>query len=390
MNKQLLQEKIRAMIPENRWIRRKLTDLEKYLFDRGYLSSGEIRRARGNKKELVEKWERKHPRAAASLNRDIEKLRTANSAAAERINTEEYLTDMKYCYCAFGFPPYEFVNFELFTRTEEERRQFMSEKDKTDMAYQLTDLKAMSLFNDKWETYSVYKKYYHRDCIAVEKESDFAGFQAFAGRHPVFFMKQVYGSCGISVKRADMSSCPETLRELFDGMIRKGKHIVEEPIRQSTLIAVFNDSSVNTVRFATILTKQGPEALTSFMRTGRAGSAVDNGGSGGIFAGVDTETGIVYTPGVDESGRRYEKHPDSGVVYQGYQLPDWEQLVSICTEASATAGKKGCRYVGWDLAYTEGDGWVIVEGNPRGQLLEQCASRKGIRRKAEALMAKIQ
>lgn len=392
MNLALFLEKVRLWIPDNKWVRKVLTEFRIKSFYRGYLSPKEVRWAYGNperKKALLRKWEKKHPRSAERLNDRIVRLTAENQEIKERTKEEEFLTDLKYGYCAYGFEPYEYINYDLPSKSEEEYHEFISDGEIFGIHYHLNDLKGVSVFCDKWKTYELFTKYYHRECVKAEKEKDFPAFQAFAARHPVFFMKQVYGSSGRAVKKVDMSSCGKTARELFDDMIRNGKHIVEEPIRQSSILSEFNASSVNTVRYATILTKYGPKAATGFFRTGRAGSPVDNAGSGGVFAGVDTETGIVYTPGVDEYGRRYEKHPDSGIVYQGYQLPDWQQLVSICSEAAVTAGEKGCRYVGWDLAHTEGHGWVMVEGNSRGQFVEQNASRKGIRDRIESLMAEL-
>lgn len=359
---------------------------------RGYLSREEIQWAYGDpakKKVLLQKWEKKHSRAAANINKRIRKMASANPDLRKDIAQEEYLTDMKYCYCAYGFLPYEYMNYGLSSKTEEEYHEYMSDRDKNLMVYQLNDLKATAVFNDKWRTYETFGEYYHRDCIVIENKKDYQKFQTFVSHHPVFFIKQVYGMSGHDVERKDLSSCPDKAWEIFNAAIRKGKHIVEEPIRQSRKLSEFNASCVNTVRCAMILTRDNPKPATCFFRTGRAGSFVDNAGSGGIFAGIDAETGMLYTSGVDEYGMRYEKHPDSGLTYKGYQLPDWEQLLGICREGSVTAGKRGCKYVGWDLAHTDEFGWVIVEGNSRGQFVEQNASQRGIRDRIEALIAEM-
>lgn len=42
----------------------------------------------------------------------------------------------------------------------------------------------------------------------------------------------------------------------------------------------------------------------------------------------------------------------------------------------------GNHYVGWDLALTD-NGWLMVEGNPRGQLVEQYATKIGIKQELE-------
>ena len=392
MDKMLLEEKLRLYIPNNKWIRRMLTDMKMHQYDQGFVSEKDIKWAYGDpdrKKELVEKWRKKHHQAAVYLDKRINMIRDVNPGFREKTESEEYLLDVQYCYCAYGFLPFEYLNYELFSKTEEEYREYISEKEKNDIHYRLNDLKAMAYFNDKALTYKMFGELYHRDCMVIEKKKDWEQFQAFTGKHPVFFRKQVYGFGGHTVTKADLKSCPEKAFEMFESMIREGKYIIEEPIRQSKAVSVFNDSSVNTVRHTMILTKHGPKAASTFFRTGKAGAVVDNAGSGGVFAGVDAETGILNTSGVDEYGMRYEKHPDSGIVYKGYRLPDWDQLIRICTEASVKAGEMGCRNVGWDLAHTEEYGWIMVEGNAGGQLVEQNASQKGLRARIEPLLADV-
>lgn len=53
------------------------------------------------------------------------------------------------------------------------------------------------------------------------------------------------------------------------------------------------------------------------------------------------------------------------------------------------AGETGCGNVGWDLAHTDDFGWVLVEANAGGQLIDQSASRKGLRDRIEKLLADV-
>ena len=392
MDKTILEEKIRQWIPENRWIRRKLTDFQRWRYDRAFLSAGDVRRAFGDpekQRALLRRWERQHARAAGEMNRVIASIREVNPEFTEKTDSEAFLERMKYAYCAYGFLPYEYYNFGLFSTDEKEYSRFISDKEKCDISYRLNDLKSMAYFNDKWLTYKAFQPFFHRECTVVEKKRDYRQFQAFVTAHPVFFAKQVYGFGGHGTERMDLSSYPERIPEVFDEIRRKGKHIIEEPVRQSAKMAEFNESSVNTVRCIMILTKHGPGIAACFFRTGKAGACVDNAASGGVFAAVDAETGIVSTAAVDEWSRRYEKHPDSGIAFRGYRLPDWDRLLRLCTEASVRAGKLGCLNIGWDLAHTEEHSWVIVEGNAGAQLGEQNATQEGLRARIEPLLADV-
>ena len=42
---------------------------------------------------------------------------------------------------------------------------------------------------------------------------------------------------------------------------------------------------------------------------------------------MDEYSGIINTDGYDEYGEVYSKHPDSHIVFKGYKLLEWENLV---------------------------------------------------------------
>ena len=335
----------------------------------------------------MEKWEKNNPRAAAWLKKQIEEISAANPEVKRKTEQDDYLINLKYCYCAYGFLPYEYVGYDLYSKTEDEYREYISNLEAAEDSYRMNDIKAMALFRDKGLTYDLFRDFFHRECIVIEKKRDFKRFREFVGRHPVFVQKLVNESCGKSVLMADLSDNQEDILHRFSTMIRTGKHIIEEIITQGREMAAFNMSSVNTVRCATILTKHGPEIVFCGLTAGRAGSFVNNGGAGGILVGIDKETGVLNTPGVDEYCFRYERHPDSGTAFMGYQLPEWDGLLQICRDAAVLAGTRGCRYVGWDMAYTERDGWIMVEGNGCGQLIgAQVPSQRGVRTIVEGLL----
>lgn len=101
---------------------------------------------------------------------------------------------------------------------------------------------------------------------------------------------------------------------------------------------------------------------------------------------MDTYRGIVSTEGCDEFGYRYDKHPDSGVTFQGFVLPEWEQALSIC---KAVALKMpDVKYISFDLAYTH-KGWMVVEINPSGQYIHQAGLLKGTRKEISELIEEM-
>ena len=153
---------------------------------------------------------------------------------------------------------------------------------------------------------------------------------------------------------------------------------------QCAEMARFNPSSVNTVRCITMRTSSGIEVPWCFMRTGRGGSFVDNGGSGGLIIGVDEKTGAITTPGFDEYGRVYAFHPDTGVRFVGEQIPRWSEMIDFCKTRAKEI--KGMSYLSWDMALTD-DGWDTIEVNEIGQLIgPQMTMKRGIRKELKRML----
>ncbi len=160
----------------------------------------------------------------------------------------------------------------------------------------------------------------------------------------------------------------------------------ESRIRQSAQMATFNDSSVNTVRFMTLLFPDGTaEVAATFIKIGRSGRCVDNAGAGGnVDACVDTATGTLQDAICFDGWEKITPvthHPDSNAPLDGVQIEHWEE---ICTEVKRfQQAFPFVKAAGWDIAITD-NGPVIVEVNDMwdrtGQLFIHRGWRNDIRR----------
>ena len=71
----------------------------------------------------------------------------------------------------------------------------------------------------------------------------------------------------------------------------------------------------------------------------------------------------------------FDKHPDTGVRFDNYILPDWPKVNEICNQAAHYL--MGMNLHHWDIALTD-HGPVIVENNEIGDVdLHQHGNRKG-------------
>ena len=325
-------------------------------------------------KECFDKW----PEKATQIRKEAQEKLPLSADYKDREPDSQLLDDVVFTYFGLGFTPDEYIYFRLEKKTVEERMGYLSNKQKGKFHSHFDNLIDSSVFTDKYLTYLRFQKYFQREIVEINGPADYPAFEAFVGRHPRYVKKDVYESCGRTVELVDSANCGKTVRQQFDEMAAGSKFVVEELIVQSDDVARFNASSVNTVRCITMYTRNGVCVPFAYFRTGSSGSFVDNGG---IRSELDTKTGRSITDGFDEKAYRFPVHPDTGAVYKGFQLPEWDQLLDIVTRAASQL--PGIRIIGWDFAHTD-KGWVIVEGNAMSQIeLVQIPLERGMRKEFE-------
>ena len=130
-------------------------------------------------------------------------------------------------------------------------------------------------------------------------------------------------------------------------------------------MAKLNPSSVNTMRIDTFIDKEGRcEILSGYLRMSITGSPVDNVSSGGCYVGIDMLNGTLrkfgYSSITKSDGRYYTKHPSTGVVFEGFQIPDFGRVKELVMKFACLI--PALRLIGWDIAIAD-DGPVMIEGN---------------------------
>lgn len=233
-----------------------------------------------------------------------------------------------------------------------------------------------SELGDKYAFYLLTKPYFRREALLVRDDCDKNAFLRFVLKHGAVIIKPNSSACGSGIYVVRISNEAQAENE-FDKMLSLGgQWMVEELISQSYSMASWNPSSVNTVRISSFLNNGEFHILCPFIRVGRQGCVVDNGGQGGLYAAIDEGTGKVMTDGRDEINNVYLAHPDSGVQFKGWQVPDWNDLVTLTKEIHLSMPKH--KYIGWDFAHTE-SGWVLIEGNWGEFIAQQSTTGVGMK-----------
>lgn len=297
---------------------------------------------------------------------------------ADRRYMSRLTTDIIWSYFRYGATPQEYFLFDFEHCDARRRGEFLTNKHKDLVMIEKVGMgENWELLEDKALFYERFHDYFLRDVHIPRKGGDKEAFMAFCSKHSSFILKKVDGQCGKGIERMEVAH--EDLDALYE-RLTNGKYIMEEIIRQRPEMAAFNESSVNTVRIPSFMKHGEQLILKPYMRMGRKGAVVDNGNSGGIYAIVDAATGRTGD-GLDLKGNVYPVHPDSKVAINGFQIPDWDDLMKLVRKVHGEL--PDYPYIGWDFALSE-KGWVLVEGN-WGQFLSEFGDREGIKRKFDSM-----
>jgi hypothetical protein len=283
-----------------------------------------------------------------------------------------------------GWYPDEYYFFNYEKLSKKGIHEFVANREAARFWNSLNTKEVYLLTCDKGLTYQHFKPYFYRDLVSVTPQSNISEYKVFGGNHPKFIVKPTFGNYGNGVQVIDTNN--KDVELLFNQLKEEYQEgfTLEELIIQCEDLASFHPSSVNTVRLTTVRQSNGDIYIIHrpFIRLGQGGRCVDNGGNGGIIAGIDYETGIIKGA-IDERMNRYVVHPDSGKTILGYQIPRWKEAKEFVVKLANVL--PNLKYCGWDLALTD-QGWIMVEANGKGLFIGfQMPTQEGFRNEFEDL-----
>lgn len=325
--------------------------------------------------------------------------------------------DYIHLYRTKGLSREEYYEFEFEKRGEEFRKTFLSRNEQRHYLTMLNPIKYYSLSRNKYLAHRILENtgvrkselycYYEpegrvfdskeigsnvTDVLRILKSKD-------VKQCVIKDIENSHGEGVIVVKHIEYleHGCKLTYFNGKSSMLSDvlGPHplIFESLIKQTAQFESFNASSVNTVRFMTTLMPNGEaKIIATFIKIGRAGSCVDNAGSGGnVDVCVDVETGKIQYAIQYDGWRKItdiERHPDSGAQLNGTIIENWEQIKTEVIRFQQAM--PWCKAAGWDIAITEA-GPLVIEVNDFWDRTGQYFIRRGWRNEIrECYMAWIE
>ncbi len=276
--------------------------------------------------------------------------------------TKKYLIkDMIYSLHRFGSSFEEYFIFKFYEKNAVARAKYNTLKLQYGYSDLVNDSTIRDLFENKYSLYTVLGKYYKREMVYVRGQEDIEVLKTFIEKHRSFIYKPILGHSGQGIKI--YTNFEDEVEALYVGLIKYGDFVLEELIEQAEEMSMLHRESINTVRMATFTINKQVHIIGTALRMGVGKSNVDNAGSGGIYANVDEQYGIVNSKAINNIGETYTMHPNTQTVIPGFKIPEWNEAIKVVKNVACEI--PGATMIAWDLSYSK-KGWVIVEGNDVG------------------------
>ena len=305
-------------------------------------------------------------------------------ADGEKYNKVFLFVDYLICAWRYGSSASDYFDFEFYNKRHNARKQFFCYKLKRKLFRTVQDYSKKDIFDNKIKFFEAFEPFIGREWLYVP-DADFAVFENFCNRHPVVIAKPHNASGGRGVRKLSFEGV--NLQDLYE-QLKVENTLLEEVICQHSELNRIYDKSLNTLRIATVIVNGEMKILAAVFRCGSAGSFTDNMSSGGMAVKVEPETGILISDARGHAKQRYIRHPDTGVMFHGFQIPNWDKVLLMLEKATQVVS--GVGYTGWDIAIREDD-VVLVEGNFEGMIhVLQRPADQGIRKEVEEILFQVQ
>ena len=274
----------------------------------------------------------------------------------------------------------EYICYRFWNKSKKQREQYISEREVRRIYRKTLHEEFEACCYNKVKLYNTFNTFVNRKWI-YSRAVTFDTFKDFVSTYDCIAKPQI-GSHG----RGVFAICKDEdldWQKLFNNCVENNM-IVEERLKACHEIEEFHPQSLNTIRVLTISKGNRCELVAAELRVGTGNSVIDNVSAGGIFAPIDLNTGVIIEDGADRSGNTYKSHPDTGKVFKGFVIPNWEKLISKC-KAMSMAGLE-ITFAGWDICVLPNGEIEMIEVNTFPNVVGlQIAYRSGLKPKIRTI-----
>ncbi len=313
-------------------------------------------------------------------NTDFNKLSKFNKYAASvtgksslSLHLDSVLSVFKYNTAVLDY--YYFRFYEL---PEDKRRDWAGTGHMYEYQLKANPVGSRKVLEDKIDFLRHFSKFNKRRFYTIEQLITEKPDLSYFFSHPSgkLVLKGSTGQVGAEVKIV-------SIREFnYDSLVQFMKKnqldLLEEYVIQHADLMKLSPSGLNTVRIFTELSNGTVVFLGARLRI-TINSPVDNMAAGNPAAPVDIKSGKVIGPAVfsDISKQDISVHPVTRISIVGFQVPFWERVIEMVTDATLDAG--GNKSIGWDVAVSAA-GPELIEGNHNWcKLLWQLPVKSGLK-----------
>lgn len=276
--------------------------------------------------------------------------------------------DLVFCFIFYGADVDNYINFRFYRLNHRGRKEYLTKRLNSKLVNKY-ESEVERLFSNKVAFNRTFKSYIKRNWIEVN-DSNEKDFISFVEKYSEAIIKPI----GLCHGKGVQIVTPRTVAK-FAGFVG----LVEERIKNHEVISRLNPTSVNSIRVVTLLKKNlEVKVLCAILRIGKNKGILDNAKAGGISCLIDIDSGIIASNGWDFKGNEYVYHPVSHIHIMGYQMPKWNEVISLAKEL-ATIDKRA-KLVGWDIVVTPNH-IELLEGNiPPGENIMQMFLKNGLKK----------
>lgn len=269
------------------------------------------------------------------------------------------ILDTGWCVFRHGLALSDYLNYKIYNRTGQERKRYAGVRAQNSFYERVSPSAYKTRFTVKPTFLKDFATYTKRDFI-VPAEDNYDQFLTFLQTHDTFMSKPYDGLGGMGVEKVDGKTITDP-KAYFEHCIQN-RIFLEQLVIQHPQMNVLCPTSVNTMRVMTFNDHGKSRILWMGLRVGNGVNPVDNFHAQGMGVAIDMETGKLTGNAIDKDNVEFTHHPTTGVQFDGFQLPCFEEVKDLVLRAALESDK--ILVVGWDVALSD-KGPVIIEGNRR-------------------------